>query len=277
MTINDKTVYTIGKSTSQFWFSNELVLITGARRATPYGIALAEQSARIVAECGLTLLTTASMGCGVAAARAALEMGGKVVVAMGTGADVLYPQSSRDVYEKADLIISNQPWGTTPRPFGFKVRDEMLGNLADACIVTECGERSGVFSLAEKVAIGDKDAPVWVFPGSVFSPMSAGSNRLCATNLVRTVWSMSDLEDKVRKHFGLPTYSPYDVPSAQPVADDILTALTANPMRPNELAMALHIEGLEVLRKLAAYEMNGKVERLPDGRYAPSVHHLTFR
>ena len=109
----------------------------------------------------------------------------------------------------------------------------------------------------------------------MFSPMSRGANRLCSTNLVSTVYSMEDLERKMRRHFGLPTCCPYDEPKGpEREHDDILAALTASPMRADELARALHMQPLDVLKALASYEMDGKVERLPDGRYSPSAHRL---
>ena len=39
------------------------ISIIGARRATPYGIAVAEIAGRVAAECGLTVVSGGAMGC----------------------------------------------------------------------------------------------------------------------------------------------------------------------------------------------------------------------
>lgn len=46
--------------------------IIGARRATPYGIAVAEMAGRVAAESGVVVVSGGAMGCDCAAGRAAL-------------------------------------------------------------------------------------------------------------------------------------------------------------------------------------------------------------
>ncbi|MBR1829508.1 MAG: DNA-processing protein DprA, partial [Atopobiaceae bacterium] len=75
--------------------------VIGARRATPYGLAVAERAGRIAAECGIALVSGGAMGCDAAALRAAQRAGGVTIVVSGTGADRVYPQTSRDGFEGA--------------------------------------------------------------------------------------------------------------------------------------------------------------------------------
>ncbi|MFZ2755432.1 MAG: DNA-processing protein DprA, partial [Atopobiaceae bacterium] len=56
-----------------------LISIIGARRATPYGLAVSEMCGRISAECGLTVVSGGAIGCDSAAARAALGAGGRTI------------------------------------------------------------------------------------------------------------------------------------------------------------------------------------------------------
>lgn len=51
--------------------------VIGARRATPYGIAVAEMAGRVAAESGIVVVSGGAMGCDCAAGRAALEAGGE--------------------------------------------------------------------------------------------------------------------------------------------------------------------------------------------------------
>ena len=52
------------------------ISIIGARRATPYRIAVAEMAARVSAQSGLTVVSGGARGCDQAAGRAALDAGG---------------------------------------------------------------------------------------------------------------------------------------------------------------------------------------------------------
>ena len=50
--------------------------IVGARRATPYGLAIAEMAARVAAGQGITVVSGGALGCDHAAGSAALRAGG---------------------------------------------------------------------------------------------------------------------------------------------------------------------------------------------------------
>lgn len=274
LNIYDRTVYTIGDTSL---LDGPMVVVTGARRATPYGIALAEMCGRVVAELGLTLMSTLSLGCSVVAARAAKKAGGKVVAAMATAPDVLYPNSSKDIYEKADLIISAAKWGEQPKPHRFVERDNLIAMMADTIIACEVGMRSGVFKMIEDFSLcpdgsycekHDTEPLSLAFPGSIFSQTSMGCNWLIMHCLANIVCDEQGLDKTLRRRFGIPEHGVWDgVPAPQ---DELLKALAANPMRPDELAKAFDKHPLDMLRKLAAYEADGRVERLPDGRYSLS-------
>ncbi len=242
--------------------SQHLVCVTGTRRTTPYGLALAEASGRIVAESGHVLLTTAAMGCSVAAARAALDAGGDVIVMAATGCNVPYPGTSRDVFERAGATISLAEPDAPPTRSAFKSRDHALAHIAETLVICECGMPSGVVSLAgEMLDLGKR---VLAFPGSVFSQTSTGANALisCGATLLTSTTGLERKFDCVRER----------APREEHVDDPLLQALVANPTRPDDLAHSLGLQPLDILRKLAAYEMDGKVQRLPDGRYAYVPH-----
>ena len=59
-------------------FDCNTVSIIGARRATPYGVAIAEMAGRIAAESGIVVVSGGALGCDHAASRAALDAGSPV-------------------------------------------------------------------------------------------------------------------------------------------------------------------------------------------------------
>ena len=255
-------------------FDKTRVCIVGTRRATPYGLALADMAGRTVAELGLTLVTSGALGCGAQAARAAKQAGGKVVAISAVGLDTPhYPAASKDVFDDADILVSVVGDSTPPLPYNFPMLNEIMAHFCEVLIVCEAGLRSGITDTCEKAA--KAGATVFAFPGSVFSPTSQGCNELIATHVAHPVTSEIHLEDTLRGQFWLPKREAQVKRQAEP--DDLMAALRANPMRLSELADTLDMDPLEVTKKLASLEMDGVVERLPDGRYSPSVRRLVIR
>ena len=68
--------------------------IIGARKASPYGIACSELAAKVATQAGLAVVSGGALGCDQASGWAALNEGGRHIVVLGTGADVVYPRSS---------------------------------------------------------------------------------------------------------------------------------------------------------------------------------------
>ncbi len=264
-----QTVYGMGDPTV---LSTPCISIIGARRATPYGLSIAQMGARVSAECGITVVSGGAMGCDAAAARAALLAGGKTIVVSGCGADVVYPSTSQDVYEQAvqrgGAVISVERWGQGPRKYAFRKRNTLIAALGKSLIVTEAGIGSGTMSTAD--AAVELGRAVYAIPGSIFSPNSSGTNGLLAEG-ARVIPDEKSLESAISLDYGVMRFS-----QALERKDHgpVLSALTASPMSPDELARALNEEVLTTLRTLSDYEIRGLVTRLPDGRYSPSESFL---
>ena len=75
--------------------STPALSIIGARKASPYGLAVAELAAKVAVEAGVTVVSGGAVGCDQASGWAAVNAGGKHVMVLGTGADVVYPARAR--------------------------------------------------------------------------------------------------------------------------------------------------------------------------------------
>lgn len=246
--------------------------VIGARRATPYGLAVASMAGRIAAESGITLVSGGAMGCDAAAARGALDAGGKTIVVSGVGADTVYPRTSRDVFERAveqgGAVVALVPWGQTPRRGCFPQRNTIIAALSHALLICEAGLRSGTSSTA--LAAADLGREIYAAPGSIFSPESQGANALIRDG-GSIVCSEADLEMLISRDFGVLRLVQERLATPR---NRLVSALVASPMRADDLAHSLGEEPLAVLRYLADYEASGMVTRLPDGRYAPTKEAL---
>lgn len=244
------------------------ISVIGARRATPYGLAVAEMAARVAVECDLAVVSGGARGCDYAASRSALDAGGRTVIVSGCGPDVVYPKSSADIYEDAlqhgGAVVSLYGWGTTPLPFRFVRRNALIAALSPSLFVTEAGAKSGTMGTAE--VANQLGRSVYAVPGSIFSPNSQGTNALIGMG-ASIISSEMDLQTRI----GL------DYDSLRLVVEDgydsrspVISALIASPMRPDELAQRLGQSLMTVLRTLSDYEASGDVVHLPDGCYSAS-------
>lgn len=86
--------------------STPALSIIGARKASPYGLAVAELAAKVAVEAGVTVVSGGAVGCDQASGWAAVNAGGRHVVVLGTGADVVYPRSSAGLIARRSIRVA---------------------------------------------------------------------------------------------------------------------------------------------------------------------------
>jgi DNA processing protein len=249
--------------------------VVGSRKATPYGLRCAADLAGRAAELGVTVVSGAAIGCDAAAHAAALGRGGLTVAVLGCGPDVDYPRTSSSLLARIrdeGAVISEVPWGVEPQPFMFPARNRIIAALSAALLVVEAGLPSGTFSTADHAA--DAGRQVLAVPGSVFSPTSAGCNRLIRQGAA-PIAEMDDLDDElvsaglVLRPAAMSPRAYVDSGALDPIARRLWHALRADPMRPDAAASSLNAPISAILRALSSLESENLARRYPDGRYGP--------
>jgi len=155
------------------------VAIVGARRATPYGLAVAEQLGGALGARGVTVVSGLARGIDSAAHRGALDAGGRTIAVLGSGVDVIYPPENRQLARRiaaAGALISQFAPGTRPLPYHFPERNRVIAGLVLAVVVVEAAEKSGALITAGFAA--ELGREVLAVPGRVSSPESRGAHRL---------------------------------------------------------------------------------------------------
>lgn len=159
-----------------------VVSIVGTRRPTAYGRAVTEQIASALASRGALIVSGMAIGVDALAHAAALDAGGHTLAVLPSGVDDPYPKSNQRLAKRilanGDALISEYENGHKPYAHDFLWRNRLVSGLADAVIVTEANLRSGTLSTVAHALGQGKD--VYVVPGPITSPLSAGCNRLIA-------------------------------------------------------------------------------------------------
>ena len=154
--------------------------IVGARRCTPYGEKYAVDFARMLAACGVEVISGMARGIDGMGHRGALMSGGKTYAVLGCGVDVCYPKEHIglyvDILEQGGGILSEQPPGTPPLAQHFPARNRIISGLADMVLVMEAGRKSGSLITVDMALEQGRD--VYALPGPVNSAMSDGCNLL---------------------------------------------------------------------------------------------------
>ena len=99
---------------------------------------------------------------------------------LANGLPQIYPSthkiSQSEIVTKGGAIFSEYDEGTPPIGFRFLERNRIVSGLADAIIITEAAARSGTLNTAAHALEQGKE--VFVVPGNITSPLSAGCNAL---------------------------------------------------------------------------------------------------
>ncbi|MCE9586143.1 DNA-processing protein DprA [Candidatus Uhrbacteria bacterium] len=158
------------------------VSIVGTRRCTPYGRRATHEIVADLVVAGLGVVSGLALGIDGEAHKAALEAGGYTVAILGTGIDeaTIYPREhlklAHDILESGGALVSEFPPGSGSFKHVFPRRNRLIAGWTPATIVVEASIGSGSLITA-KLALDD-NREVLAVPGSIWSEVSQGSNRL---------------------------------------------------------------------------------------------------
>lgn len=156
------------------------VAVVGSRRATRYGLELAESIGARLATDGRPVVSGLAAGIDAAAHRGCLSAGGDAIAVLGSGVDVWYPARHRklgqDILGSGGAVLSEFPPGTPPEAWRFPLRNRIISGLSKIVVVVEAAERSGALITA-RLAI-EQGREVFAVPGDLQRATSRGCNLL---------------------------------------------------------------------------------------------------
>lgn len=240
------------------------VAVVGSRRASAYGIAVAAHIGELVGAAGWPVVSGLATGIDAAAHRGCLDGGGTGVAVLGSGIDVWYPRSNRELGERllaaGGGVVSEFGPGTPPEPWRFPCRNRIISGLARVVIVVEAATRSGALVTARLALEQGRD--VFAVPGDIDRPTSGGTNRLLRDGAYPVV----DLDDIVSDLEVLLGPAPRPGPAARQ-AGRLGELIGTVPAPVEELVAATGWPLSEVVSEIARLEVAGLVS-IEDGMVA---------
>jgi DNA processing protein len=282
------------------------VAIVGTRKASPYGIRMAEKLGRDLAFRGITVVSGMASGVDTAAHRGALEAGGRTIAVLGCGVNIVYPKQNVDLMQdiiQSGSVISQFPMDAPPSKTHFPIRNRIISGITLGTVVVQAPQRSGALITAHSAT--EQGREVFAVPGEIGNRNSEGPHTLIregaklvesvedvlaelslpAEMQIRPVLTDRREEAPVKKPARKvsapesiaastsqePIAEPEPAPPASVTKEErhVLSVLAPNGSFVDEIAAACRISVAEALSALTMLEIKGWVRQFSGKRFAP--------
>ena len=250
------------------------IAVIGSRNCSDYGREMAAYFGRELALHGACIVSGLAAGCDSEAARGALSASENcfpTVAVLGCGVDVVYPSSSRELYERIlekGSVISEFKPGKSPTRESFPQRNRIISGLSKGVLVIEAGAKSGTRTTVEFAHEQGRD--VFAVPGRITDLLSVGTNGLIKSGAAKAVFAADDilyeygmfLEDPL-----LPIHS-VDLSKLEPRPRKVCELLILGEKSADSICELTGFSVAEVNSYLTELELSGIIKQLPNGEYA---------
>ena len=242
-----------------------VVSIVGSRKPSAYGKEVTERLATELASAGCIIVSGLALGVDGIAQKAALEAGGTVVAVVPNELPDISPRTNyklaMDIIKKGGAVISEWMKGDNKivNRWSFLERNRLVSGLADGIIITEATERSGTLNTASHALNQGRD--LFVVPGNITSPLSAGCNNL----LKQGAYLVTDANDilNIIAPEKLQKSSSPEMPLSSTPEEAIIIKLISSGIRDgDELQQNSGLSASDFATALTMLEINGVIKPL---------------
>ena len=242
-------------------FKNTLAVV-GSRRMTSYGKRVAEEIVDVIADQGITIVSGFMYGIDATAHQAAINANGKTIAVMPCGVDVVHPPYQKKLYNQViekGLFLSEYENGYLPEKWTYPRRNRIIVGLSQAVLIVEAAEKSGSLITAE-LALKYK-RKLFAVPGSIFSPVSRGTNNLIKIKAAKPTLSARDILSFFRKETVKSKKEKQENENLTEKEKKIIFLLKGEPYELNTISEKTKISVPETSSILSVLEIKGLVKR----------------
>ncbi|MCF4969908.1 DNA-processing protein DprA [Nostoc sp. CMAA1605] len=251
-----------------------LVGIVGTRKPSDYGIRWTRQISTALAKNGFTVVSGMAEGIDTESHSAAIKAGGRTIAVVGTGVDVVYPHTNRDLYKQiltAGLVVSEYPAKTPPDRTHFPRRNRIIAGLSRAILVIEAPLKSG--ALITATYANDFGRDVYALPGRVDDYPSQGCLKLISQGASLI---LKELDELLKMLGAIPKIDPLEtspapaqlnLPILPPELQTVMNAFALDTISFDSLVQKTGMNTGAVSSALLQLELMGLISQLPGMRY----------
>lgn len=261
------------------------VAIVGTREPTDYGRRWTRRITAALAQAGFTVVSGLAEGVDTETHQTCLGAGGRTIAVLGTGVDVVYPWSNRNLSKQVEqngLLVSEYPAGSQPDRVHFPRRNRIIAGLSRAILVMEAPHKSGALITARLA--NEYGREVYALPGSLDNSRSRGCLELINTgahmilgekSLLAALENLPQLDDARSPISQLSIFdeeADIEMSSPQPILlepllKQVFEAVSLEPLAVDLIVQKTGLETGAVLSALAQLELMELISLLPGMRY----------
>jgi DNA processing protein len=153
--------------------------VVGSRQGSQYGKSAIHFIFPRLIEKGVVIVSGLAKGIDTFAHESALQLNGNTIAVIAGGLYHIYPKENTDLaleMMKTQLVLSEYPPDTKPEKWHFPARNRIISGLSFGTLLIEANIKSGSLITANYAV--NEGREVFALPGSIFNPLSSGTNHI---------------------------------------------------------------------------------------------------
>lgn len=247
------------------------IAIVGTRKPTSYGKEATKAISEELSHAGVNVVSGLALGLDSVAHRAVLAVNGCTTAVIGSGLarHVLAPGShirlADEIIKNNGVLVSEYAPDTPAGAGTFPARNRIIAGLSLGTVVVEAAEKSGTLITSGLALEYNRD--VFAIPGSIFSTMSQGSNRLIQ-NGAKLVISARDILDELNILGSNAINKQRDTSILSDNQRKVYEQLVHEPLSVNMLVQKTGLSTPEISTCLTMLEMEDYIKEIGNGKYS---------
>jgi len=244
-----------------------MVGVIGSRNPSHYGLKITEEICQGLAMRKIAVVSGMARGIDSTAHWGCLRGHGFTIAVLGSGIDIIYPESNRRLFNhivERGSVITEFPLGTPPEGRNFPIRNRIISGLSKGVVVVEASRRSG--SLITASLALEQGREVFAVPGSIESFKSTGTHLL-----IKQGAKLVENADDILEELGLNYPYSAKVTTAKktalpPLEEDekkIYDILGNYPIHIDQIVRNSEMDAAWVASILTRLELKGVIRQLP--------------